>query len=62
MKVEIDHGKCEGFGLCEEAAPEVFGLDDDGYVQLLSPEADPDAPAVASAIRACPVGALRSSP
>ncbi len=62
MKVEIEHGKCEGFGFCEEAAPEVFGLDAEGYVQLIDPEASADTPAVASAIRVCPVGALRASP
>lgn len=62
MKVEIDHGKCEGFGFCEEAAPDVFALDEDGYVQLLDPDASADSPTVASAIRVCPVGALRASP
>ena len=61
MSVEIDHSKCEGFGFCEEAAPSVFSLDAEGYVQLLDPQASADEPAVASAIRVCPVGALRGS-
>lgn len=62
MKVQIDHGKCEGFGFCEEAAPAVFRLDDDGYVEMIDPEASADNPQVASAIRVCPVGALKAAP
>jgi ferredoxin len=46
---------------CEQAAPEVFGLDDDGFVTVLLDDI-PDALAekAEAATRACPVAALRT--
>ena len=29
-RIELDHPRCEGHGLCEEAAPQLMHLDDDG--------------------------------
>ena len=37
MKVVVDHERCQGHGRCYDLAPEVFGADDDGYVELLVP-------------------------
>jgi ferredoxin len=34
MKVDVKPGRCAGHTLCNAAAPEVFGLDDDGYVAI----------------------------
>ena len=32
MKLRLDPNKCQGFGLCVVAAPELFGLgENDGY-------------------------------
>ena len=30
MMIEIDRPRCEGHGLCEEAAPDLMHLDDHG--------------------------------
>lgn len=60
MSVHVDREKCEGFGFCEEAVPEVFHLDDDGVLHIESAAAQSAAGArVASAVRVCPVAALR---
>lgn len=62
MRVDVDWDRCEGHGQCEWAAPDLFGLDDDGelryaYDGLEVPE---DRAAEArSAIAACPVAAMR---
>ncbi|MFF4237745.1 ferredoxin [Actinomadura geliboluensis] len=60
MKILIDRARCEGHGLCEEAAPELMHLDDDGELVLDREEVgDADAPQAAAAVRVCPVAALR---
>ncbi|GAB2898251.1 ferredoxin [Streptomyces mayteni] len=61
MKVFVDRARCEGHGLCEDAAPALFGLDDDGELVVRFSETVPagqEDPAEA-AVRVCPVGALR---
>lgn len=60
----MDESRCDGFGFCEQAAPEVFGLDDDGVVTVLSDEIpDELAEKAVAATRACPaVAALRARP
>ncbi|MFW0874919.1 ferredoxin [Rhodococcoides corynebacterioides] len=60
MNVDVDFDRCEGHGLCEDQAPKVFRLDDDGDLHLEFEEIPEDqAAAVRSAIAACPVAALR---
>jgi ferredoxin len=61
VHIEVDESRCDGFGFCEQAAPEVFGLDDDGFVTVLLDDI-PDALAekAEAAARACPVAALRT--
>ncbi|KAD3633007.1 ferredoxin [Arthrobacter yangruifuii] len=62
MRIELDRPRCEGHGLCEEAAPELMHLDDDGELVLDVPEVDAaDAAAANAAVRICPVAALRLS-
>lgn len=60
MRIEVDSDRCEGHGLCEVAAPEVFELDDDALVRLRIegdiPVALQDAAARAAGV--CPVAAL----
>ena len=34
MKIVLDRPRCEGHGLCEEAAPALLHLDDDGELVL----------------------------
>jgi ferredoxin len=35
MKVEIDLSLCQGHGQCQEAAPKIFEVRDDGYAYVL---------------------------
>ncbi len=60
MKIEIDRPRCEGHGLCEEAAPDLLHLDELGDVVIDVAEVDDEALERArAAVRICPVAALR---
>ncbi|MEV4989546.1 ferredoxin [Pseudarthrobacter sp. LMD1-1-1.1] len=61
MRIELDRPRCEGHGLCEEAAPALMHLDDDGELVIDVPEVDgeQDVAAAKAAVRVCPVAALR---
>ena len=61
MRIELDRPRCEGHGLCEEAAPALMHLDDDGELVIDSPYVDgeQDIAAAKAAARVCPVAALK---
>lgn len=59
MKLELDRPRCEGHGLCEEAAPQLMHLDDDGELVIDVEQPDDDLDAARAAVRVCPVAALR---
>lgn len=60
MRIVVDRTRCEGHGLCEEAAPELMHLDADGELVIDQEEVDGDQLAAANAaVRVCPVAALR---
>ena len=60
MRIVLDRPRCEGHGLCEEAAPTLMHLDDDGELVLDREEIDEaDAASANAAVRVCPVAALR---
>ncbi len=60
MRIVLDRPRCEGHGLCEEAAPGLMHLEDDGELVLDHEEVDGPAQIAASAaVRVCPVAALR---
>ncbi len=59
--VHVDRGKCEGFGFCEEAAPGIFQLDDDGVLTIDQSAAAAAASTVTGALRVCPVAALSAT-
>ncbi|MFC1231981.1 MULTISPECIES: ferredoxin [Streptomyces] len=60
MKIVLDRPRCEGHGLCEEAAPQLMHLDDEGELVLDREEVDGADIALANAAaRVCPVAALR---
>jgi ferredoxin len=62
VTVEVNRDRCEGHGLCELAAPEIFRMDEDGELRILGFDATANAEsAVAAGVRACPVAALRLS-
>lgn len=60
MRIELDRPRCEGHGLCEEAAPDLMHLDDNGDLVIDVAEVGEDALQRArAAVRVCPVAALR---
>ncbi|MFB7510977.1 ferredoxin [Streptomyces broussonetiae] len=60
MKLLLDSTRCQGYGLCQEPAPELIDLDEWGYAQVLVGEVPADrADAAAAAVAACPNSALR---
>ena len=61
MRLVIDRPRCEGHGLCEEAAPRLVHLDDEGELVLDREDVEegtPEAAAASAAVRVCPVAAL----
>lgn len=59
MRVVADRGTCEGLGMCEAMAPDVFEVGDDGVVDVLDATPDESSRAdVQAAVLACPVLAL----
>lgn len=60
MRLVLDRPRCEGHGLCEEAAPRLLHLDDDGELVLDREElGEQEVAAAQAAARVCPVAALR---
>lgn len=60
MRIVVDRSRCEGHGLCEEAAPHLMHLDDEGELVLDHEDlAEGDLAAAGAAVRVCPVAALR---
>ena len=50
---------CQGYGNCISSAPDVYDIDDDGKVALLSVEIEEsDRIRIEGAVRSCPVQAL----
>jgi len=61
MKLSLQSGRCEGYGLCEEASPRVYRLPETGNedVELLVTDVPPELEDDASAgARVCPVAAI----
>ena len=60
MRVTVDRDLCQGHGVCESEAPEVFSVSKAGELTIV----DPNPPesmraAVAQAVAFCPTAALR---
>lgn len=63
MHVVVDRERCEGHGMCEDAAPEVFTLDDDGQAVVLADPVPAERQAATDrAVRLCLVAALLVRP
>ena len=59
MRIEVELDLCQGHGMCEMEAPEVFEAQRDS-VEILDKEPDESLrPAVEAAVRYCPTQALR---
>ncbi|ROO87990.1 ferredoxin [Actinocorallia herbida] len=55
MRLEIDPALCQGHARCAAVAPELFELDDDGYIAGRGREFDPALEEAArKGARACP--------
>jgi len=55
-RVSIDRSLCNGYGVCEALAPDVFLLDDEGLAALRQGVSEDDA--VRDACDNCPMGAI----
>lgn len=60
MRITVDPDLCDGFGLCDGHAPELFEFDDDGYATERGDGAVPaeQEPAAKRAIAGCPAHAI----
>ncbi|MEU2597296.1 ferredoxin [Streptomyces hirsutus] len=59
MRVTVDRSRCNGLGVCEAFASDVFEVDDNGDLVLLAEELTEDqVDGVDQAIAACPTEAL----
>ena len=59
MQIIINKAACVGHGRCQHVAPELFSLDDNGYIATVSFNLPAGAEALAQrGVRACPEGAL----
>ncbi len=61
VTVTVDRARCMGTGICVEFAPGTFAHDDQAKAIVLSPSDDPT-DIIASAVEACPTGALHLGP
>lgn len=62
MRVIVDENRCEGHGQCQDTAPDVFELNDEGVsVVLLDPIPDALRQQAEAGVRVCPMAALSTS-
>jgi ferredoxin len=55
MKIRIDKARCVGHARCAAIAPDLFTLDDDGYIAVEEIDVPPGQEAIARrGARACP--------
>ena len=60
MRIEVDRDVCQGLGMCESMAHEVFEVGDDGELIIHDPTPpESDRAEIAAAVDSCPVQALR---
>jgi ferredoxin len=59
MKIEVDFDVCEANAICMGMAPDVFEVDDDDYLNLLTDEVSEDQrDLMEQVVRACPKRAI----
>lgn len=59
MRMHVNRDRCEGYGFCEQAAPVILRLDDEGEPEvLLDAIPSEELHAAEAATRVCPVAAL----
>ena len=57
LKITVDHNKCVGNAMCEQYAPNVFGLNEERQSYVMDPAGD-SVEAVLEAAENCPVTAI----
>jgi len=58
-RIVVDRDLCQGHGVCESEAPEVFSVSKDAVLTVVDPTpADAQRPAVELAAKYCPTHAL----
>lgn len=64
MKVAVDLTLCQGHGQCQDAAPQIFELDDEGFARVLQPEVrkEDQVTQAREAADRCPVQAIELQP
>jgi ferredoxin len=59
VKVTVDHDLCQGHGQCQESAPEVFEVRDDGFAYVIGTVDSPELLEKArDAVTRCPIDAI----
>lgn len=59
MRLQVDYTRCTGLGVCESIAPAVFGINEDGSLELHNDcPADALRPAIEDAVGSCPTEAI----
>lgn len=60
ISIEVDQVRCCGYGMCAELSPEVFSLDEEGFVVARRTEIPEELmPATEDAVYSCPEGVLK---
>lgn len=59
MKIVVDRERCTGLGICESYASDVFEVNDEGELVLVTEEISADMESVQKAVAGCPTEALR---
>lgn len=61
MKLILDTEVCQGYGLCQMAAPDLVDLDDSGYAELIGDGTVPSSAVhlAHDAVGSCPARALQ---
>ena len=63
MRILVDKGRCAGHARCNATAPDIYRLDDNGYIDMQSFEVAVGQEEVARrGARACPERALKVEP
>jgi ferredoxin len=63
VHIEASLSVCEGHGLCAQVAPDIYDVDDAGFVRVrVNPVEQPQVAGAQAGADACPVAALRLSP
>lgn len=59
IHLKVDLTKCEGYANCVVAAPDLYDINDDGIVELLTTSISEDLRSRAEdAVRSCPAAAI----